>query len=1473
MNEDSKSGDTSEVISSFGSPTNFLNNSNNKLSSIVSSRRQSINKLEAINKKKRRSSLSMLNEMMMTEIKESKDENGKKVSESSDSNTYSSNTSGSQNFSSNLIKNNSKSSAYNSKNHLKNKNHLSNIGKNTNSDNSHSEQLGLLSRNQNTILGVNFITEDKKPKKKKKFDSSITGSMKLFFGTKLKKEFQNKLRTAKSLIKQNQDKLSENIIKAIKDDDLNLIQDLMLSETNKIIYKKILEKENFINMMLINKRMKMLMMVLDDDFYKFNALFPFEYITKKLKFRNNNIFENEELKQFLINVVESGLYEKGLTKVMGWFLVCFDLKQEFIHFININSEYYPYEQRIYLDNDYELINEYKNNTQNFNEILILCLENNLEELAIELVNVEGKLENGSVINTAIKFNNKDFLKYVWEEPILSYKRYHLRNRRIFHNNKTVKDKGESKFFNKGMKVFNISNLLEPKRKKIYLSKNLITEMISTWKFLDQDNELFNSLFKSGLYDEINILIFRFKNHKSWHFTKAYFKTIIKSKVTNLILPCLKDEKCKEVLKETEIQQFIVSNYLIEGNLLYYGAEMINNISTTYIDFSFSNTFIDNIILALKNKLINNCHSPVLTCLILYEIISNIKQISTNFGLKCKKVSNKLMTICKNIDESTSDEKYIKFLLSQKDSKGRTGYEIASNIPGCPILESNKIGNIVDNMWQGHLRFDGILEFSSLLRFIKSLRKKDSNPFKQFNGPDYHKTYFHQICLWKSSCSLRFLQESFTTILLIIVYNLFLYYIVNYDEVMANINELTQRDKYLLIIYIIWCCIIVLNIPLNLIYCKLSKKRKFSLDFFNSMEIAMMICSFLILVDTQKLFPKYDEFGNTIPSNKKDDASFLIKATILSINDFLVWLRITGILLTYNEFGSLIRMIYKLCVIIAKYLVIYLIIIIAAATVYTTLFYKASIMYESYSITFTTLFQGYLNNSKYQYFYYYKEFGAILCIIFVIIGGLILVNMLIILLSNEYENLANHIVVSQKSTLIRYYKRYKWDKKYGYIMFLATPFNIINYLIIPFHLFFEKKNKNKSIKNILKNVNIDISNSDSEILTKSITNDDNLDLKEDNDNNKNDNNHDNNFNDSNKKEDSFNSIVAGFHFLFFYFPFIFIIEASLSALFIPFAYLLGIFCTIKNKGNLTKNLTQFFIFLFWFIAGIPFLIFNYLIDLFFLCSTIFNNFNKEELNEKKRIKDLITTKEIEKFMQFIHSRETKDKEDLQTVFRNFLLWENEKLDKNTRRYSNYLNRVTHIGETKAKNINIALIGLNNKTSKKNSRKNNSSSFSFVFSSRIYKRNLIIIEILQNFLIDNDYFIVDIEKMKMILPYTMNINNEYIKTLIYTNISNIQRALNMKKKKVNTFIEGKTLNRMAGAIIRLNKAFDGDNTDLLKEEDKKKKNKLELDDNEDNFYTTYNKILTEMTQELKETILKMEYKSKENEMNHRIHNKII
>ena len=125
----------------------------------------------------------------------------------------------------------------------------------------------------------------------------------MYFDSNKRRKFQYKLNKAKKLIKQNQERFIGNIIEAIKEDKIDFIQDLMLSETNKIVYKRILKKDTFINMMLINKRMKMLLMVLNDNYYQFNPLFPFEYISSKLKLRDKDIFKNEELRLFKLNQI------------------------------------------------------------------------------------------------------------------------------------------------------------------------------------------------------------------------------------------------------------------------------------------------------------------------------------------------------------------------------------------------------------------------------------------------------------------------------------------------------------------------------------------------------------------------------------------------------------------------------------------------------------------------------------------------------------------------------------------------------------------------------------------------------------------------------------------------------------------------------------------------------------------------------------------------------------------------------------------------------------------------------------------------------------------------------------------------------------------------------------------------------------------------------------------------------------------
>jgi hypothetical protein len=415
-----------------------------------------------------------------------------------------------------------------------------------------------------------------------------------------------------------------------------------------------------------------------------------------------------------------------------------------------------------------------------------------------------------------------------------------------------------------------------------------------------------------------------------------------------------------------------------------------------------------------------------------------------------------MELCKNIHESNPNEKYIEFLLGQKDSKGRSAYVIAAETEAFTVLESPEVGTIVNKMWVGKLRHDGFFAFSSLSRFLENSNTKSGNPFKCFDILDYNKTYFHQLSLWEESCSLRYYPESLSTILLIVLYNLFIFFLVSDDEVMTSVSNLSKGKQKMLIFYIIWVCCIVLNIPLQILFCFLSGKRKYKMDFWSYSEIGLLISAFLILLDTQKLFPNKDEYGNKIPSDGKSDIAFVVRAAILSVNDIFVWLRITGILLTYKELGPLLRIIYLLSIVAGKYLLIYLIIMICCATIYTTLFYKASSQYKSYSVTFTTLFQGYLNNSKCFEFDYYKMFGAIMCIAFVTCGGLILVNMLIALLSNEYTQLSKVVDAAHRSVLINYYKRYKWDKNYGYLILLTTPLNVINYLVIPINILFRDK---------------------------------------------------------------------------------------------------------------------------------------------------------------------------------------------------------------------------------------------------------------------------------------------------------------------------------------------------------------------------------------------------------------------------------
>lgn len=834
---------------------------------------------------------------------------------------------------------------------------------------------------------------------------------------------------------------------------------------------------------------------------------------------------------------------------------------------------------------------------------------------------------------------------------------------------------------------------------------------------------------------------------------------------------------------------------------------------------------------IKTKDILNCHSPILTCLLLSEFLMEISGISVQHASRCEKVINELMQFCLNIQEANQDENYIKFLMTQKDSRDRSSLQIASENSFYLVLKTPEIGTIVKKMWNGNISNNGFLAASSMHRYLDS-NTKISDPFNSFDTLDVTKNYFYQLVVWTNSCSLRYWPESLSTIFLIAIYNFFIYFLVKRGQTMNSFVYLDKDLQYLLTIYIVWVACINLNI-INLIIFSIRSGRKFSLDLLGYLEITMLFSAFALLLDSKRITKEYINTDLTnvfsdltnmlvVPMSKSfgvqkadfsGNASYLFRVICLAINDVLVWMRITGILLTFKDIGPLIRMIYLMSILLLKNLIIFGLYLTCCSALFTAIFNKHSDQFKDFSTTTITLIGGFINNFDTNKFdsNIYQNFGALAIIVYICISGVLLINLLIALLSNVYENLNVLVDASHRSVLINFYRKYRWDEENGYMIFLTTPINIINFLVFPFSLCFAK-GKNKI---------------------------------------------------------AFNNYICRIYYILFYFPCIFIIFVFYSFIIIPFCYLKGIINVIGNLVNLKiKKFLKFVKIIKWIFFGIFFLIYIYFRDMFYMIKSVFYKVaNKEAITN--RIKKYIKPDEVVVFLKFIHSRNSEEPNDIHSLFMDYLIFEQHvkaESDDRLKEKAEYMTKLHSAiknvqDKNNGKNSNSKgsiIVSLNNK---KNSK------FESHISSNYIKKNLIIIEILEKFLVDlgSNSGVIDIDKLKMLLPKSMNINNAYIKRLLHTDVASLNKAVNKLRSKKNLFLQYQLLNKIVQTAIRLDKEIDSEilkNLRLLrtakeKEEFDKDPNKKELErkdsiddltelDHSKEVYNLVNKLIIEFSE---------------------------
>ena len=884
--------------------------------------------------------------------------------------------------------------------------------------------------------------------------------------------------------------------------------------------------------------------------------------------------------------------------------------------------------------------------------------------------------------------------------------------------------------------------------------------------MEHDQNLLSVLFQKNCFEEISNLIWKKKIY-NWNFTKEHFKFIIEQEQIDLILYFVKIRDCRVILEDYGIQNRIVNKYMKYGSKIYYGAEMLIYVYKLNWNNDLTKDLCKNIIRTIKTKDILNCHSPILTCLLISEFLNQIGGVSVQHTSRCEKVQNELMQFCLNIQEANPDENYIKYLMTQKDSRDRSSLQIASENSFYRVLQTAEIGTIVKKMWNGFISNNKFFAASSMHRYLESSSNLN-DPFNGFENLDITKNYFYQLAVWTSSCSLRYWPESASTLVLIAVYNLFIYFLVKRGQTLNTFYNLDQDLQYLLIFFIVWVICINLNI-INLIIFGMKSNRKFSLDGMGWLEISMLFSACALLLDAKKIQHEYihNDISNVlqnlydeliIPISRNfgiqisdfyGNSGFLFRVILLSINDILVWMRITGILLTFKDIGPLIRMIYLMTILLLKNLIIFALYITCCAAIFTAVFNKHSIQFRDFSTTIMSLLGGFMNSFDTNGFDdgNYKIFGAISFVTYMCISGVLLINLLIALLSNVYESLSLLVDASHRSVLITFYRKYRWDEENGYMIFLTTPLNVINFFVFPFsYLFANGENKKK-----------------------------------------------------------FNIYVCRIYYLIFYFPIILLVFISYSILLIPLCYLKGIIYEIGNQINIKiSKYIKFVKILKWIFFGAFYLGFIYLRDIIFVLKTIFF-ISSSKQNVTNRIKNYIQPDDVVIFLKFIHSRKINEPIDIHSLFRDYLIFEQKKKSENDdklkdkAKYLTVLHSSVKNLQEKSMNSKISsIITLNNKNEKFGSR----------ISSNYIKKNLIVIEILENFLIDEgqNSGTIDIDKLKMLLPKSMNIDNAYIKRLLHTDITSLKKAVNQLRSKKNLFLQYQLLNKIVLSAIRLDKEID-------------------------------------------------------------------
>ena len=469
------------------------------------------------------------------------------------------------------------------------------------------------------------------------------------------------------------------------------------------------------------------------------------------------------------------------------------------------------------------------------------------------------------------------------------------------------------------------------------------------------------------------------------------------------------------------------------------------------------------------ELILTTECPLMSLVLMAEFLQKLSEagFSSHSSLTH---SESLIKIAECFINEMTDEEELTFFLSHKDWMGRKALDIITINKYYSLLQQDDVGVMIIKNWHssslnnsglfGASRLYnaltdekdpeqvGYLEFFKLntTRIVKSegpIQSQRSSSLSQIMEADeedevIEEKFVFQYRLWPKSCYLRYLASSMSNCLLFLFYLIVLIRAVDKD-VMHDLQD--EHLQPWLMITNIWILLLTFERFTFLIYA-LKTDKLIVIDVFYLGDVIMLIMTIFQMID----FTQYYKFGY---GSEKEQAIFTNGVLISSIF-LLIGLKIVGIVKTTKLFGPFIGMLYSMSIFVFYFMVVAVIWIVCYAGIFCALFHNDNADFADYFTAFRTIFNGFVAAFNFDNFSTRTvDLGRTMFFCYILFATIYLLNLLIAVLSNVYSELLLVIEAEYRSNVNNTYNRFKWDKKYGSLIFGPPPINIFCIFFYPF----------------------------------------------------------------------------------------------------------------------------------------------------------------------------------------------------------------------------------------------------------------------------------------------------------------------------------------------------------------------------------------------------------------------------------------